>query len=205
MNLGAADDAVTARDLPARTTDTGGAGDDHVTASGSLDDLTFNGDAGADTLTLKPGTGTITFAGGDGPAADTLDTLDADRSDAAAGLDGSPTASNGRPVLILARLPDVGMPTSPAERLTIRLGAGNDTFAVDSAGYDPRGVSIFGGKGDDAVTFRSVGGAPDTFQVYGDTDRASSATPGRTPSPWSPRRTRRTGRSTRWCRTSSGW
>ncbi|TVP98792.1 MAG: hypothetical protein EA381_11745 [Planctomycetaceae bacterium] len=161
-DLGAANDKVRVNNLsiPTATINTRG-GNDEVIAGGTLNSLTVNTGDGDDSLILTAGTGIVTFDGGAGD-----DTYTADRSDATAPLNGSLKVVGGEPVLTLSGLPTVTQ--TSVEYLGIVLGKGNDTFVVDSAGFEPKGVSLVGGPGDDLIEVRSVGGAADSFTVYGD-------------------------------------
>ncbi len=172
INLGAANDTVTLRDLhPASaTTVNGGVGDDTVTTAGSVGTLAVNGDAGADALTATDGSGTVMFSGGaNAPGAPDRATVD--RSAAATALTGSITAAGAFASVAVLGAPALRL-TADAETVTVRLGSGNDAFAIDTRNasgpnFSPQTLRIDGGAGDDAFTVVGVTGAADSVTLDG--------------------------------------
>ncbi len=171
VGLGPANYTATVTDLPASTTLNPGSVASTYNLSGNLNNLTLfeaGPGFGNDTINVSAGTGSISIGGGNGS-----ESLTVDRSAAVTDLTGSLLTRSGQPVVTLTGAPTITLPatTSASQavaNLTLKLGAGNDNFTVDSAGYNPSAVSLYGGAGNDTFNFTSVGGAAGTFQVFGD-------------------------------------
>ena len=169
LKLGGASDTVHLTNLFPTTSVYGGGGSDNFDLYGVLNSLTVDGQSGVDQLHLLPSSGNVTVLGD----SVSLNTIIADRSAAQIGLTGSLTTAGSTGVVSLDGMAELRLPATSQSKdeLTVKLGAGNDNFSVDSSGFTVFGIAIEGGAGDDRVTFASVGGGDDSFTINGDAGR----------------------------------
>jgi Ca2+-binding RTX toxin-like protein len=190
LNLGAAADLVSLRDLPASTNVSGGAGDDVFTTDGAVGTLSIDGQTGSDTLTVNAGTGTITYRSSDTPTAPT-DSIIVNRTDAVTGLTGTLKPDGGQVRVTLTGTPDVLLTstakatTTDINSLAINLGNGNDQFTIEMkvpAGYTSYDfkptdkIAIVGNAGDDSFQVTSLAASTANYTLDGGSSGVDTTT-----------------------------